>query len=52
MWEDKFWRALDWKSIVYLFYGYLEYISAIGYILWAFGIYIGHFGIFYGHLVL
>jgi hypothetical protein len=52
----KFWRALQWKILVYF--------TAIWYILWPFGILYGHlvycmvnwyilwpFGIFYGHLV-
>jgi hypothetical protein len=32
----KFWRALEGKKIG-IFYGHLEYISAIWYILWPFG---------------
>jgi hypothetical protein len=33
----KYWRTLDWKMFIYVFYGYLEYLRT--------------FGIFYDHLV-
>jgi hypothetical protein len=60
----KFWRALEWMGW-YIFYGHLEYITAIWNIFLPFGIYYCHleyipaiwnillpFGIFYGHLVV
>jgi hypothetical protein len=36
----QFWRALDWKML--MFYGHLEYITAIWYILSPFGIFCVH----------
>jgi hypothetical protein len=33
----KFWRALEWKRLAYVFFGQLEYLSDIWYILWLFG---------------
>jgi hypothetical protein len=41
----KFWMALHRTKNVGIFYAHLEYIMAIWYILWS-------FGIFYGHLVI
>jgi hypothetical protein len=56
----KFWRALEWKMLVYfmaiwnillpfgVFYGHLEYVMAIWYFLWPFGnfVYFSPFGYF------
>jgi hypothetical protein len=33
----EFWRAFEWKRLAYIFYGHLEYITAIWYIPWPFG---------------
>jgi hypothetical protein len=33
----KFWRALEWKRFVYIFYDHLECITAVWYILWPYG---------------
>jgi hypothetical protein len=33
----KFWRALEWKMLVYIIHAHLEYITAIWYMLWSFG---------------
>jgi hypothetical protein len=35
-----FGRALEWKMLV--FFGHLEYFTAICYILWPFGTFCGH----------
>jgi hypothetical protein len=34
---DKFWRALQWKMLVYVFYGHLVHFTVLCYILLAFG---------------
>jgi hypothetical protein len=34
----KFWRVLEWETLVYIFYGHLECITAIWHILWVFRI--------------
>jgi hypothetical protein len=38
----KFWRALQWKTLVYFTYAHLVYFTAIVNILWPFGIVCGH----------
>jgi hypothetical protein len=49
----QFWRVLQCKILVYIFYDHLVYFTAIGNILWPFGIFYGHleffprFGILY-----
>jgi hypothetical protein len=42
-----FGRVLQWKMLVYVFYGHVVYFTAIWYILWTFGIICGKFGIFF-----
>jgi hypothetical protein len=37
----KFWRALERKMLVYLFYDHSEYFTALWYNLWPFGIIYG-----------
>jgi hypothetical protein len=37
-----FWRAMEWKMLVYVFYDHLEYFTATWCILWQFGTVCGH----------
>jgi hypothetical protein len=49
----KFWRALEWKRLVYEFNGNLDLLWQFDrYISWIFGLRYDHFGTFYGHLVI
>jgi hypothetical protein len=43
----KFWRALEWKILVYTYYDHLEYFTAMLYNLWPFVINCGHLVYFY-----
>jgi hypothetical protein len=32
-----FWRTLEWKMLLCIYSGHLEYFTTTGYVLWAFG---------------
>jgi hypothetical protein len=46
----KFWRALEWKMLVYICYDHLEYFTAFWFILWPFGIDCCHLAYCFGML--
>jgi hypothetical protein len=38
----KFWRVLQWKMLVYVFYGHLVHVMVFWYILFTFGVFCGN----------